>query len=255
MMEVVLKIEKLEVGYKNKAILSPITVNTHTNDMICIVGRNGQGKSTIIKTLCKLLKPISGNIFIKNIHLDKITDKQFSKLVSVVLTQKININHTLVEDFIAFGRYPFTNWLGTINENDRIIISEAMNLCGISHLKGKNFNDLSDGEKQKVNIARAIAQETPVILLDEPTAHLDLANNFETFKLLKKISKECGKSVIFSTHHIESALQLADQIWIVNNSNFYSNTPSNCIQSGEIDKLFTNTSVKYNREKNLFEFD
>lgn len=251
-MKSLVNIKNLTIGYDKCAIISDISVTAMPNEMICLIGRNGQGKSTLIKTLCKLLHPISGSIEIHQQNLLKLLDNEFSKLISVVLTSKINIYNTSVKEFIAYGRYPYTNWIGKLTDNDQEIIENAISLCGINHLINRDFDSLSDGEKQKVNIARAIAQQTPIIILDEPTAHLDLVNNIEIFKLLKHLAHDYGKTIIFSTHHIEMALQLADKIWVTNDRTFYANNPKQTIEDGIIELLFNNTGIKYNTVNNTF---
>jgi len=251
-MEGLINISNLTIGYQKCAIINDISAVAMPNEMICIIGRNGQGKSTLIKTLCKLLSPISGSVAINENDLFKLNDNEFSKLISVVLTSKISIYNTSVKEFVAYGRYPHTNWIGKLTDNDQAIIDNAITLCDINHLINRDFDSLSDGEKQKVNIARAIAQQTPIIILDEPTAHLDLVNNIEIFKLLQRLAHQHHKTILFSTHYIEMALQLSDKIWVVNNRTFYANTPKKAIEDGIIESLFDNTSIKYDVEKNSF---
>jgi iron complex transport system ATP-binding protein len=251
-MEGSLNISNLTIGYQKCAIINDISAVAMPNELICIIGRNGQGKSTLIKTLCKLLPPIYGSIAINENDLFKLNDNEFSKLISVVLTSKISIYNTSVKEFVAYGRYPHTNWIGKLTDIDQELINNAIELCGINHLVHRDFDSLSDGEKQKVNIARAIAQHTPIIILDEPTAHLDLVNNIEIFKLLQHLAHQHHKTILFSTHYIEMALQLSDKIWVVNNRTFYANTPKKAIEDRIIESLFDNTSIKYNAEKNSF---
>lgn len=267
-MKSIINISNLTIGY-NKCtkgtkerdegqgkgiIVKDISASFNSGELICLIGRNGEGKSTLIKTLCKLLPPISGSILINDKDLFKLNDKDFANLISVVLTSKITITNISVMEFIAFGRYPYTNWLGKLNKDDEKQINTAVEMCGIFHLIDRDFSSLSDGEKQKVNIARAIAQHTPIIILDEPTAHLDLVNNVEIFKLLKELAHQHGKTIIFSTHYIEFALQLADKICLVNDGISYCDTPKNIIDSKKIDQLFDKKSVKFNSATNSFEF-
>lgn len=253
-MEPFIHISDLTIGYNKFTVVKEITTSFNSGELICLIGRNGEGKSTLIKTLCKLLPPISGSISINDNDLFKLNDKEFANLISVVLTSKISITNISVMEFIAFGRYPYTNWLGKLNKDDEEQIHAAIEMCGISNLMDRDFSSLSDGEKQKVNIARAIAQHTPIIILDEPTAHLDLVNNVEIFKLLKELAHKYGKTIIFSTHYIEFALQLADKIGLLNDGSFFCNTPKNIIESKKIDQLFDKKSVKFNSTTNSFEF-
>ena len=253
-MDPFIHISGLTIGYNKSTVVKEISASFNSGELICLIGRNGEGKSTLIKTLCKLLPPISGSILINDNNLFKLNDKEFANLISVVLTSKISITNISVKEFIAFGRYPYTNWLGKLNKDDEEQINAAIEMCGISHLIDRDFSSLSDGEKQKVNISRAIAQHTPIIILDEPTAHLDLVNNVEIFKLLKELTHKYGKTIIFSTHYIEFALQLADKIGLIDDGSFFCNTPKNIIESKKIDQLFDKKSVKFNATTNSFEF-
>lgn len=253
-MKSIIDISNLTIGYNKSAVVKGITTSFNSGELICLIGRNGEGKSTLIKTLCKLLPPISGSILVNDKDLIKLNDKDFANLISVVLTSKITITNITVKEFIAFGRYPYTNWLGKLNKDDEKQINAAIEMCGIKDLTNRDFSLLSDGEKQKVNIARAIAQHTPIIILDEPTAHLDLVNNVEIFKLLKELAHQYNKTIVFSTHYIEFALQLADKICLVNDGLFYYDTPKNIIDSKKIDQLFDKKSVKFNSATNSFEF-
>lgn len=248
-------ISKLTIGYQKCAIVKDISAVVMPNELICLIGRNGQGKSTLIKTLCKLLAPISGNVAINSNNLFKLSDNEFSKLISVVLTSKINIYNTTVKEFVAYGRYPHTNWIGKLTKTDQGLINNAIELCGINHLVNRDFSSLSDGEKQKVNIARAIAQHTPIIILDEPTAHLDLVNNIEIFKLLKELTQTHQKTILFSTHHIESAIRMADQLWVVESGIFYANTPKQLVDQNIINQLFCNSGISFNNQTMIFDYN
>ncbi len=251
----VVAISDLQIGYENQPLVSHINATINSGELVCIIGRNGEGKSTLIKTLCKLIKPQFGKATINNHDLFGMSDKDFAQLISVVLTSKIAINQTSVKEFVAYGRYPFTNWIGTLTEHDQQLINNAIDFCGIGHLAHRDFSSLSDGEKQKVNIARTIAQNTPIIILDEPTAHLDLVNNIEVFKLLKTLTTDYHKIIVLSTHHIELAIQLADKIWMFNKGFFMEEKPKSILEKGLINTLFENDGVQYNSLTNTFIFD
>tara|TARA_R110001592_G_scaffold181715_2_gene424538 strand:+ start:991 stop:1755 length:765 start_codon:yes stop_codon:yes gene_type:complete len=247
-----INILNLSIGYQNQPLIEQINIDSNLAQFISIIGRNGEGKSTLIKTLTSLIEPIKGNISIANQSLFALSEIEKSKLISVVLTNKIAVHNINVFDFVAYGRYPYTNWLGIKTNNDNTIITEAIALCNINHLANKLYTELSDGERQKVNIARAIAQNTPIIVLDEPTAHLDLVNKIEVFKLLKLLVDNHKKTIIISTHQIELALQLSDTIWLINQQKVINASPNELIKNGEIDKLFANTDVIFNSATNSF---
>jgi len=247
-----INISSLSIGYSNKAILSNLKIVSAQNKMICLIGKNGQGKSTLLKTIAGLLPEINGSISFNNQSVLQLTDIERAKLLSIVLTEKIEIGNISVKDFIAFGRYPYTNWLGINNNDDHLEIDKAIELCEISELKNRNYTELSDGERQKVSIARAIAQNTPLIILDEPTAHLDLVNKVEILKLLKSLTENHGKTILISTHQIELAIQLCDEVWLLNNGIIEVNSPKTIINNGTLNKLFDNESVTFNAQTKSF---
>jgi len=173
-------------------------------------------------------------------------------LLSIVSTNQNDIGGISVKDFIAFGRFPYTNWLGINREKDYHEIDKAIELCNLKSLSNRNYIELSDGEKQKVNIARAIAQNTPLIILDEPTVHLDLINKVEVFKLLKDLVNNHSKTVIISTHQIEYALQICDEIWLINNNKVEALSPSEITKSNKLTELFNDEIVSYDNNSQTF---
>jgi len=158
-----LKIQDLEIGYANQSICKNISMDILENEFIALVGKNGQGKSTFLKTLCGLLTPISGKISFNDKPIQRLSIKEKSKIFSVLFTEKLNLNHITVYDFVAFGRYPYINWYGKINLQDKLNIEKAIEICKITNLKNKYYNELSDGEKQKVNIARVVSQNLCIV--------------------------------------------------------------------------------------------
>jgi len=254
-MDKLIYIQDLTIGYNKAIVVKNITTTFLPGELVCLIGRNGEGKSTLIKTFCKLIPSLAGSIEIKGKNLSNVSDKEFANLISVVLTSKISIPNILVKEFIAFGRYPYTNWIGKITKADEKLIDAAIEMCGVKKLEHRNFDSLSDGEKQKVNIARAIAQNTPILILDEPTAHLDLVNNIEIFRLLKSLTIEQNKTIIFSTHYIELALQMADKIMVINHGRCLTDTPKNIIEQGILNQLFDHNTVQYNAQLNKFEIN
>ena len=175
-MKNILSISSLSIGYDKNNVLSNINVVVDQPKLITLIGRNGQGKSTLLKTLTGLIPAMDGEIFFGEKINKDLSHKEKSKLFSVVLTSPPAINNITVKDFVAYGRYPYTNWLAVKKEEDNWQINQAMELCGITNFAATNIANLSDGERQKVALARAIAQNTPIIFLDEPTSHLDLVN-------------------------------------------------------------------------------
>ncbi|MGB0882423.1 MAG: ABC transporter ATP-binding protein, partial [Vicingaceae bacterium] len=210
-----INISNLTVGHNKTPLLENINLSSTSVKMIGLFGRNGQGKSTLLKTISGLLPPLNGTFYFDGTDILKLSEKERAKLLSIVSTTQNNVGNITVKDFIAFGRFPYTNWLGINTNEDNIEIDKAIKLCKLDSFVHRNYDELSDGEKQKVNIARAIAQDTPLIILDEPTVHLDLINKVEVLKLLKELSENYNKTIIISTHQIEYALQICDEIWLI----------------------------------------
>ncbi len=250
-----INISSLSVGHDNKPILENINLVAEANRMIGVFGRNGQGKSTLLKTISGLLPSISGKFWYEDIDILSLSEKERSKLISIVSTTHAVIGGINVKDFIAYGRYPYTNWLGINKEKDYQEIHLAIELCHLSDLVNRNYEELSDGEKQKVNIARAITQNTPLIILDEPTVHLDLINKIEVFKLLKGLVNDCSKTIILSTHQIEYALQICDEIWLINDGKIEALTPTEIINNNKLKEIFNNDLISFNKASNTFKLN
>jgi iron complex transport system ATP-binding protein len=247
-----INISSLAVGYGNKIVLKNINLLDDKNKMIGVFGRNGQGKSTLLKTISGLLPPISGQFNFDGIDILSISEKERAKILSIVSTAQSGIGAITVRDFVAFGRFPYTNWLGINKDKDNQEIDKAIELCKLQCFTNRNYDELSDGEKQKVNIARAIAQNTPIIILDEPTAHLDLINQVEVFKLLKELVTDHDKTIIISTHQMEYALQICDQIWLINDGKVGNYSPSEIIEKEKITELFNDKLIQFDKKTRSF---
>jgi iron complex transport system ATP-binding protein len=246
-----IKISSLTVGY-NKPILNNICLTTKNNQLISVFGRNGKGKSTLLRTLSGILPPINGSFMFNDIDILNLSEKERSKILSIVSATQTDIGGIKVKDFVAFGRYPYTNWLGINKELDYSEIDKAIELCSLNSLANRNYIELSDGEKQKVNIARAISQNTPIIILDEPTAHLDLINTIEVLKLLNELVKNHSKTIIISTHQIEYALQICNEIWLINNNQVETYTPNEIIHEEKLKELYNDELVSFDKISKTF---
>lgn len=251
-MKKTINIKSLTVGYANNSILKDISLASDKHQMIGVFGRNGQGKSTLLKTISGLLLPISGQFNFDEIDVFNISEKERAKLLSIVSTTQTSIGAIKVRDFVAFGRFPYTNWLGINKDKDYQEIDKAIELCKLQSFANRNYDELSDGEKQKVNIARAIAQNTPLIILDEPTVHLDLINKVEVFKLLKELVNNQNKTIIISTHQMEYALQICDEIWLINNNKIEQLTPAEIIEKEKLSELFDDEVILFDKASQSF---
>ena len=252
----ILSTSNLSIGYKAKTSSVTIAENLNLNfcegKLIALIGANGIGKSTLLRTITGIQNPISGTVLLngKNIHeLDALT---LAQNLSVVLTEKLPPSNLTVWEVIALGRQPYTNWIGKLTDYDITKVNEAIELTQISHLTSKKHYEISDGQLQIVLIARALAQDTPLIILDEPTTHLDLLHKVVLFKLLKKLTQETGKCILFSTHDIDMAIQLSDEMIIMTPENVIQDQPCNLILKGSFNTLFQDEHIVFDSEKGKF---
>ena len=235
----VLKTKDLHIGYKDKAILPPINVSLDEGNLIALIGPNGAGKSTLFKTLTAHIKPISGSIELMGKELSDYSSKEKAMLIGLVLTERPDDMFLKVYDVVASGRCPYTNFFGKIEKEDENIIQESLEIVGINNLKNRYFNALSDGEKQKVMIAKTLAQNTPIIFMDEPTAFIDYPSKIELFSLMKMLSKERNKTIIFSSHDLELLLRYTDDIWMISKGKeLVSAKKDDLLESGILKEYF-----------------
>ena len=235
----VLKTKDLHIGYKDKAILPPINVSLDKGNLIALIGPNGAGKSTLFKTLTAHIKPISGSIELLGKELFEYSSKEKAMLIGLVLTERPDDMFLKVYDVVASGRCPYTNFFGKIEKEDENIIQESLEIVGINHLKNRYFNTLSDGEKQKVMIAKTLAQNTPIIFMDEPTAFIDYPSKIELFSLMKMLTKERNKTIIFSSHDLELLLRYTDDIWMISKGKeLVSAKKDDLLESGILKEYF-----------------
>jgi iron complex transport system ATP-binding protein len=200
----------LTVGYGTHIVQRDMTFSLYEGEMVCMLGPNGCGKSTLLRTLAGLLPELGGST-----SLSGLTRTERARRMALVLTERLTLENTSVHDVVAMGRHPYTSFLGGLTAEDDRCVAEALEAVGMSGYAGKMFNALSDGESQRVLIAKALAQQTPLILLDEPTAHLDLPNRLRILKLLYELAHGQGKTVLISTHELDLALRLSDRILLV----------------------------------------
>ena len=252
----ILETLNLTIGYTHKygdiSIAKDLNICLKEGQLVCLLGKNGVGKSTLLRTLSKTQDKLGGEIRIDKKDLYKINTLQLAKKMSLVFTERIPESQLSVYELIALGRQPYTNWLGKISNEDTIKINEAIKLVGIENLIHRKHYELSDGQLQKVMIARALAQDTDIIILDEPTAHLDLHHKIEVFKILKKLVFESKKTIIVSTHEVNLALQLADVLWLMTSEKFTSGNTDSLIESGDLEKLFPKNQIIFNADLKQF---
>lgn len=250
-------IENLCIGYPGKGdvkvVARDICAGINSGELTCLLGANGVGKSTLLRTLSAFQPRLSGEICIEGKDISSYTDKQLSKVISVVLTEKCDIRNMSVVELVGLGRSPYTGFWGTLSKEDKAVVDHAIELVGISHLTHRMVHTLSDGERQKVMIAKALAQETPVIYLDEPTAFLDFPSKVEMMQLLHLLSRQTDKTIFLSTHDLELALQIADKIWLMDKVNGVTiGTPEDLSLNGSLSCFFARKGIVFDLETGLF---
>ena len=217
-----IQLKDLSIGYKlhngkTKTIASHINASVESGMLTCLIGRNGTGKSTLLRTMTGFIPPLEGQVILEGRDLSMLSATERARIISIVLTERPETDNITVNELVGMGRLPYTNFWGTLQEEDRQIVDDAMQMIGIYELRNRKIGTLSDGEKQKAVIGKAIAQQTPVIILDEPTAFLDYPSKQETMLLLHQLAQELNKTIFLSTHDLNIAYQVADKIWCMGN--------------------------------------
>ncbi|MBK3516384.1 ABC transporter ATP-binding protein [Carboxylicivirga marina] len=248
----------LAVGYnqgssRQLVLHSKINVQLHRGEFACLLGPNGAGKSTLIKTLSGFIPKISGNVLVDGTHLESYKRNQLAKVVSVVLTEKLQVSNMTVFDLVALGRTPYTDFFGTIGKHDKQLVMQAINDVGLQGFANRQLVCMSDGERQKAMIAKALVQDTPLIILDEPTAFLDLPSKIEIVQLLKKLAEEKQKGILLSTHDLDLALQLADKIWLLGQGReLESGIPEDLVLADGFRRFFEKEGILFDNERGSF---
>lgn len=247
---------QLSIGYSSKKEVNCIAQNLNlelqTGKLITLIGANGIGKSTLLRTLTGIQKPLSGTVFLNGKEIQNYIPVELAQNLSLVLTEKLPPSNLTVFELVALGRQPYTNWIGTLSTDDLEKINQAIQLTQIEHLAEKKHYEISDGQLQKVLIARALAQDTPLIILDEPTTHLDLLHKVSLFKLLKKLASETQKCILLSTHDLDLAIQLSDEMIVMTEGNVTQDQPCNLISRGVFSSLFREDTIVFDAEKGKF---
>jgi iron complex transport system ATP-binding protein len=237
-----LAVQGLSVGYVHRKEVFPVVTSLDfslsAGELCGIVGVNGIGKSTLLRTLGRVQPALSGSISIQGRPLAQLKDSQMAEKLSLVLTDPIATRNLSVLELVSLGRQPYTNWIGSLSPTDKEQISAAMETVGITSLQAKKCYELSDGQLQKILIARALAQDTPIVLLDEPTTHLDLYHKVQILKLLQRIAHEKGKTILFTTHEINMAIQLCDTMLLLDNQANPFGPPCQLIEENRFEGLF-----------------
>jgi iron complex transport system ATP-binding protein len=253
----ILETQNLSIGYQKKeniVVGNDINISLKSGKLVSLVGANGIGKSTLLRTLAGLHKPVSGNVLLYGKNISDYKPLELAKNISLVLTEKLPPGNLTVFELIAIGRQPYTDWIGKLSPDDIIKVNLAMELTQTTFLAEKKHYEISDGQLQKVMIARALAQDTPMIVLDEPTTHLDLMHKVSLFQLLTVLAHETNKCILFSTHDIEMAIEMSDEMILMSPEKIIQDSPQNLMSHNAFDNLFPDTTISFDPEKVKFVF-
>jgi iron complex transport system ATP-binding protein len=247
---ILLELVNIGLGYTRHTdapviLAEDLSLKVRAGEIIGLIGRNGCGKSTLLRTLVKLQSPLKGRILIEGREINHIHHRDYAKTVGFVSTENITIQHSNVTELVSLGRFPYTNWLGAFSEDDKKAVNNAISLVGIEHLRKKYLHELSDGERQKTMIARVLAQDTKMVILDEPTAFLDLPNRYDILRLLNELAHKSGKTVIYSTHDLNIALYESDKLWLMTAGGIIEGAPEDLIITKGFHKLFENSGLDF----------
>lgn len=249
-MKQLIHIQDLSTGYKQghklRKVSQGLNLSAYAGEFIALMGPNGSGKSTLMQSLAGLLPPLGGSISLDGCNLSSISNAERAKLISLVLTEKMDYGNLSVWDIVCTGRYPYVGLRGKLQAEDIDIINHSLRVCRLEGMTKRYYSELSDGEKQRVMIARALIQTTPIMLLDEPTAHLDLPSRLQVLTMLRNLARSMAKCILVSTHELDLALRWADAIWLLDEKGRVTiGTPEELVLSGAIERVFGNDELNF----------
>lgn len=240
-----IRLDHIRLAYGSRTLLTDACATLAPGTLTALIGRNGTGKSTLLRAVAGLAPAAGGRIELCGRPLDRLTPRQRAETVAFVTTDKVRIANLPCEDVVALGRAPYTNWIGRMQQTDRAVVARALSLVGMEAFARKTMDRMSDGECQRILIARALAQDTPVMLLDEPTAFLDLPNRYELALLLRRLAHDEGKCILFSTHDLDVALTLCDTVALIDTPQLHALPAAEMAASGRIERLFTGGGIVF----------
>jgi iron complex transport system ATP-binding protein len=253
-----IELRALTIGYKpsrkeTKVVAENINATLHAGELVCLLGPNGAGKSTLMRTMAGMQKPLSGEVRLGGGNIHELPARELAKRLSVVLTERINVGAMTAYALVALGRYPHTNWAGTLSDKDHEVIQWALQTTGASEFANRQIGELSDGERQRVMVARALAQEPQLMILDEITAFLDLPRRVEIMQMLRELARTTNKAILLSTHDLDLALRSADRIWLMpKNGALQIGAPEELVLSGAFETAFAGEGVSFDQQTGSF---
>ena len=252
--EHIISLDRFAIGYqKDYALLSQLNLTVNRGEMVALIGRNGAGKSTLLKSMIGLLTPLDGHCMLEGRPLNEYTLLQRARKLSFVSSQITQLPSLTVGELVGLGRMPYTGWMGRLSQEDRKLVSQALREVQMTTFEDRKLDCLSDGERQRAMIARAFVQDTPLMVLDEPTAFLDIPNTYDLIKLLSSF-RDRGRSIVYSTHDLETALQCADKLWVIHEGRILEGAPEDLGLSGLFNELFSTSGIRYDELSGRFLF-
>lgn len=254
----ILSVNSLKIGYtsgKNEnVLLPPLNASADKGELIAVIGKNGIGKSTLLRTLTGLQPSLGGDVFLDNKNLKDFHRNELAQKVGYISTEVIKVSNMRVYDLVALGRFPHTNWIGKIEDKDHQAIMHSLELISMVSFCTKFVSELSDGERQKVMIARILAQDTGIMIMDEPTAFLDVGSKYEIFHIMNMLTENNNKTIIYSTHDLQMALNHSDRVWLILDDRLIEGAPEDLMLSGAFEYLFESSSIRFNSRDGTFSF-
>jgi iron complex transport system ATP-binding protein len=254
----ILSLDSLRIGYisgnSRNVLLAPLYATASKGELIAVIGRNGIGKSTLLRTLTGIQPSIEGSIFISGRDIKDFSRLELAQKVGFISTEIVKITNMTVYELVSLGRFPYTNWIGKIERIDHEIIMDSIMKTGMENLYDRNISELSDGERQRAMIARVLAQDTEIVIMDEPTAFLDIKSKYEIVHLMHDLALKRGKTIIFSTHDLSIAISQADKIWLTLSEKLVQGAPEDLMIQGAFDHLFDSSVVGFNSKDGSFSF-
>jgi iron complex transport system ATP-binding protein len=252
----ILTVNSLKIGFKSgrneKVLLSPVNASAKRGELISVIGRNGIGKSTLLRTLTGLQPSLGGDIFLNGENLKDYTGMELAQNVSYISTETVRVSNMNVYDLVSLGRFPHTNWMGRIDPGNHAAIMDALIKTSMSGSSERYVSELSDGERQRAMIARILAQDTGIMIMDEPTAFLDIGSKYEIFHLMHDLTRKSKKTIIFSTHDLHMAVSQSDKIWLIPDDKLIEGAPEDLMIHGAFDHLFDSSQGQFNSENGTF---
>jgi iron complex transport system ATP-binding protein len=255
----VLQAEGLNIGYRPRhglprIVAADLELRLHAGEVVCLLGPNGVGKSTLLRTLVGMQPPLAGRVWLDGADLSTLTPRELARRLSVVLTERIEVGQLTAYALVALGRHPYTDWTGRLSPRDEEVVRWALEAVDAVSLAHRQVHELSDGERQRVMVARALAQEPLLMVLDEPTAFLDLLRRVEMMRLLRRLARETGRALLLSTHDLDLALRSADALWLLApGGRLHSGAPEDLVLGGAFEATFASDGISFDRHQGSFQ--